>query len=130
MIRRSRADLSGELTQPSYRLAGTRSTNARSMSRASSARVRGAARAGERHVERLRFAGMESGAPRTVRPVDVIIADDHTVVRDGIRAVLQREAVEVRFVAEAADVPTMIREVRVHKSDLLSLCLTYTGSTR
>ena len=43
------------------------------------------------------------------KPIDVIIADDHTVVRDGIRAVLQREGGEFRVVAEAADVPSMIR---------------------
>ena len=72
---------------------------------------------------------MESGAPRTARPVDVIIADDHTVVRDGIRAVLQREAGEFRVVAEAADVPTMIREVREHKPDLLTLDLTMPGGS-
>ncbi len=72
---------------------------------------------------------MENGAPRAARPVDVIIADDHTVVRDGIRAVLQREAGEFRVVAEAADVPTMIREVREHKPDLLTLDLTMPGGS-
>ena len=72
---------------------------------------------------------MESGAPGAARPVDVIIADDHTVVRDGIRAVLQREAGEFRVVAEAADVPTMIREVREHKPDLLTLDLTMPGGS-
>jgi two-component system, NarL family, response regulator NreC len=72
---------------------------------------------------------MESGAPGRARPVDVIIADDHTVVRDGIRAVLQRESGEFRVVAEAADVPTMIREVREHKPDLLTLDLTMPGGS-
>jgi DNA-binding NarL/FixJ family response regulator len=45
------------------------------------------------------------------RPIDVIIADDHSIVRDGIRTVLEREDGEFRVVAEAADVPAMIREV-------------------
>ena len=69
------------------------------------------------------------GTPGVTRPIDVIIADDHTVVRDGIRAVLQREAGEFRVVAEAADIPTMIREVREHKPDLLTLDLTMPGGS-
>jgi two-component system response regulator NreC len=72
---------------------------------------------------------MEAGASGASRPVDVIIADDHTVVRDGIRAVLQREAGEFRVVAEAADVPSTIRAVREHKPDLLTLDLTMPGGS-
>jgi two-component system response regulator NreC len=72
---------------------------------------------------------MEAGTPGVTRPIEVIIADDHTVVRDGIRAVLQREAGEFRVVAEAADIPTMIREVREHKPDLLTLDLTMPGGS-
>jgi two-component system response regulator NreC len=72
---------------------------------------------------------MEAGTPGVTRPIDVIIADDHTVVRDGIRAVLQREAGEFRVVAEAADISTMIREVRQHKPDLLTLDLTMPGGS-
>jgi two-component system response regulator NreC len=72
---------------------------------------------------------MEAGMPGATRPIDVIIADDHTVVRDGIRAVLQREAGEFRVVAEAADIPSMIREVREHKPDLLTLDLTMPGGS-
>src|ERR1700683_1130388 len=72
---------------------------------------------------------MDDGMPGVTRPIDVIIADDHTVLRDGIRAVLQREAGEFRVVAEAADIPTMIREVREHKPDLLTLDLTMPGGS-
>jgi two-component system, NarL family, response regulator NreC len=72
---------------------------------------------------------MEAAAPTATRPVTVIIADDHTVVRDGIRAVLQREHGEFEIVAEAADVQTMIREVREHKPDLLTLDLTMPGGS-
>jgi len=72
---------------------------------------------------------MEAGTPGVTRPIDVIIADDHTVVRDGIRAVLEREAGEFRVVAEAADIPSMIREVREHKPDLLTLDLTMPGGS-
>jgi two-component system response regulator NreC len=72
---------------------------------------------------------MEDTLPGVDRPIDVIIADDHTVVRDGIRAVLDREAGEFRIVAEAADIPSMIREVREHKPDLLTLDLTMPGGS-
>jgi two-component system response regulator NreC len=72
---------------------------------------------------------MEDSLPGVNRPIDVIIADDHAVVRDGIRTVLEREAGEFRVVAEAADIPTMIREVRGHKPDLLTLDLTMPGGS-
>src|SRR6202165_3486429 len=72
---------------------------------------------------------MDAGTPGAARPIEVIIADDHTVVRDGVRAVLQREAGEFRVVAEAADVPTLIRVVREHKPDLLTLDLTMPGGS-
>jgi two-component system, NarL family, response regulator NreC len=72
---------------------------------------------------------MEASTPGVNRPIDVIIADDHTVVRDGIRSVLEREAGEFRVVAEAADIPSMIREVREHKPDLLTLDLTMPGGS-
>jgi two-component system response regulator NreC len=76
------------------------------------------------------FAEMEAtGTPGVNRPIDVIIADDHAVVRDGIRTVLEREAGEFRIVAEAADIPAVIREVRQHKPDLLTLDLTMPGGS-
>ncbi len=63
------------------------------------------------------------------RPIDVIIADDHSIVRDGIRAVLEREEGEFRVVAEAGDIPSMVRLVREHKPDLLTLDLTMPGGS-
>ena len=72
---------------------------------------------------------MDAGTPGVDRPIDVIIADDHTVVRDGIRMVLERQKGEFRVVAEVADVPIMIREVGVHKPDLLTLDLTMPGGS-
>src|SRR5271163_2344767 len=67
----------------------------------------------------------EAGA----RPIDVIIADDHSIVRDGIRAVLEREDGEFNVVAEAGDIPTMVRLVREMKPDLLTLDLTMPGGS-
>ncbi len=72
---------------------------------------------------------MEAGTPGVDRPIDVIIADDHSVVRDGIRTVLERQKGEFRVVAEASDVPIMVREVREHKPDLLTLDLTMPGGS-
>jgi two-component system response regulator NreC len=72
---------------------------------------------------------MDAGTPGVDRPIDVIIADDHTIVRDGIRMVLERQKGEFRVVAEVADVPIMIREVGVHKPDLLTLDLTMPGGS-
>ena len=66
---------------------------------------------------------MDHGTPGVTRPVRVIIADDHTVVRDGVRAG------EFEVVAEAADIPSLIREVREHKPDLLTLDLTMPGGS-
>jgi two-component system, NarL family, response regulator NreC len=72
---------------------------------------------------------MAAAAPGVDRPIDVIIADDHGVVRDGIRMVLERQNGEFRVVAEVADVPSMVREVREHKPDLLTLDLTMPGGS-
>ncbi len=59
----------------------------------------------------------------------VVIADDHAIVRDGIRSVLEREDGEFTVIAEAADIPSMIRVVRELKPDLLTLDLTMPGGS-
>jgi two-component system, NarL family, response regulator NreC len=90
-----------------------------------------------RSVLRCRYrlhmeASISQAPPDTAgitRPISVIIADDHTVVRDGIRAVLEREKGEFEVVAEAADVPATIRQVREHKPDLLTLDLSMPGGS-
>lgn len=74
-------------------------------------------------------AAADEGTPGATRPISVVIADDHSVVRDGIRAVLQREPGEFNVVAEAADIPSLIRVVREHKPDLLTLDLTMPGGS-
>ena len=72
---------------------------------------------------------MDNGTPGADRAIDVIIADDHSVVRDGIRTVLERTEGEFRVVGETADVPSTIREVRELKPDLLTLDLTMPGGS-
>ena len=49
-------------------------------------------------------------------PLRVILADDHQIVRQGIRTLVERQGVTV--VAEAADGLTLIEEVRQHLPDL------------
>jgi two-component system, NarL family, response regulator NreC len=72
---------------------------------------------------------MDAGAVHANGPIDVIIADDHAVVRDGIRTVLEREGEEFRVVAETADVPSTIKAVKEHKPDLLTLDLAMPGGS-
>jgi len=72
---------------------------------------------------------MEQTTPGVRLPIDVLIADDHSVVRDGIRTVLEREDGEFRVVGEAADVPSTITAVRELRPDLLTLDLTMPGGS-
>jgi two-component system response regulator NreC len=72
---------------------------------------------------------MDPAAQTADRPVRVIIADDHAIVRDGIRTVLEREAGEFEVVAEAADVPSTVKAVTELKPDLLTLDLTMPGGS-
>ena len=58
-------------------------------------------------------------------PVTVILADDHAVVRSGLRLLLERKGIEV--VAEAGDVEGALRYVRGHKPDVLVLDLNMPG---
>ena len=49
-------------------------------------------------------------------PLRVILADDHQIVRQGIRTLIERQGVQV--VAEAGDGLTLIEQVRQHLPDL------------
>src|SRR3979411_3318797 len=88
---------------------------------AASCRPRGPSR--EVWGTRYGVRSMEAGIPGMDRPTRAISAGEHAVGRDGIRMVLEREAGEFDVVAEAADVPSTIKEVREHKPDLFTLDL-------
>jgi two-component system response regulator NreC len=60
-------------------------------------------------------------------PFTVVIADDHDVVRDGVRTLLERSGGEFRVVAEAADVPSTLEHVRELHPDLLILDVSMPG---
>jgi two-component system response regulator NreC len=58
----------------------------------------------------------------------VVIADDHAVVRSGLRMLLEAEG-NLRVVAEAGDVPTAMRMVRAHRPRVAVLDLNMPGGS-
>jgi len=59
-------------------------------------------------------------------PTTVVLADDHTIVRSGLRVLLERDgAAEV--VAEAGDADSALRYVRGHRPDIVILDLSMPG---
>jgi two-component system response regulator NreC len=67
--------------------------------------------------------------PGERRRYTVVIADDHSVVRNGIRGVLERCDGEFEVVGEAADIPSLTRTIRELKPDLLTLDLSMPGGS-
>lgn len=59
--------------------------------------------------------------------ITVVIADDHAMVRSGLRALLEREQ-DIEVVDEAGDVETALRKVRAHRPDVLLLDLIMPGA--
>lgn len=67
-----------------------------------------------------------SSAAEPDEPIRVVIADDHAVVRTGLRMVLDAEP-DIEVVAEAGDVETAGRAARAHRPDVLVLDLNMPG---
>jgi two-component system invasion response regulator UvrY len=59
-------------------------------------------------------------------PIRILIADDHTLVRQGITRILSGEP-DLRVVAEAGDGASTLRMVESHAADVLLLDLTMPG---
>jgi two-component system, NarL family, response regulator NreC len=59
-------------------------------------------------------------------PIRIVIADDHAVVRSGLRMVLDSEH-DIEVVAEAGDVPSALRAVRAYHPRVLVLDLNMPG---
>jgi two-component system response regulator NreC len=59
-------------------------------------------------------------------PITVLLADDHVVVRRGLRLLLEAEP-GLEVVAEAGDVPEALRKVRAHRPAVLVLDLNMPG---
>ena len=62
-------------------------------------------------------------------PITTVIADDHAIVRDGLRNVLERTGGEFAVVAEAHDVPSTLTAVRTHRPQLLIVDVTMPGGS-
>jgi two-component system response regulator NreC len=64
----------------------------------------------------------------TADAVKVVLADDHAVVRSGLRMLLEAEDA-LHVVAEAGDVPTAMRMVRAHRPQVAVLDLNMPGGS-
>jgi two-component system response regulator NreC len=71
---------------------------------------------------------MDAADDTAAPPIRVVIADDHAVVRSGLRMVLNAEP-DITVVAEAGDVPSAMRAVRAHRPDVLVLDLNMPGES-
>jgi two-component system response regulator NreC len=63
---------------------------------------------------------------QSVQAITVVVADDHAVVRTGLRLLLDREP-DLEVVAEAGEVAEALRYVRAHRPDVLVLDLNMPG---
>jgi two-component system response regulator NreC len=61
-------------------------------------------------------------------PLTVVVADDHAIVRDGLRLLLEDQG-RFEVVGEAADAETAVRKVLGHKPDVLVLDLSMPGGS-
>jgi two-component system, NarL family, response regulator NreC len=61
------------------------------------------------------------------RPATIVLADDHTVVRRGLRTLLEEAGFEIA--AEAGDTATALRKVGAYKPDVLVLDLSMPGGS-
>ncbi len=84
----------------------------------------GVRRSTEPGARGLRHAGPVTDA----QPSTVVIADDHAVVRKGLRMLVDAEP-ELHVVAEAGTVPDALRMARAHRPDVLILDLNMPGGS-
>jgi two-component system response regulator NreC len=70
----------------------------------------------------------ETGGAAATGTIRIVLADDHTVVRSGLRMLLDREP-DFEVVAEAADVESARRYVRGHHPRVLILDLNMPGAS-
>lgn len=68
----------------------------------------------------------EAAAPTTDATISIVVADDHAVMRSGLKMLLEAEA-DIEVVAEAGDVEETIRKLKAYKPDVLLLDLHMPG---
>jgi two-component system response regulator NreC len=81
---------------------------------------------GERSLSAAEHDSSEGDSSEVI--VRIVLADDHPVVRDGLRLLLDGES-DFEVVAEAGDVESTIRYVRGHHPDVLVLDLNMPGGS-
>jgi two-component system, NarL family, response regulator NreC len=72
--------------------------------------------------------GARSGEDPSTEPIRIVLADDHAVVRSGLRMLLDSES-DFEVVAEASDVESTRRYVRGHHPKVLVLDLNMPGGS-
>jgi DNA-binding NarL/FixJ family response regulator len=60
-------------------------------------------------------------------PIDIVLADDHAMVRTGLRLLLDAER-DFRVVAEAGDIDTALQDTRAHRPRVIVLDLNMPGT--
>ena len=73
--------------------------------------------------------GSVATVPLSDEPITTVVADDHAIVRDGLRTVLERTKGEFKIVAEASDIATTRAAVRSHRPRLLIVDVTMPGGS-
>lgn len=68
------------------------------------------------------------GTDAPTDPITVVLADDHTIVRSGLRMLLDAEP-DLEVVAEAADVDEAVRRVLAYKPSVIVLDLSMPGGS-
>ncbi|HWK18897.1 MAG TPA: response regulator transcription factor [Solirubrobacteraceae bacterium] len=66
--------------------------------------------------------------PAAPRPITIVLADDHTVMRSGLRMLLDAEQ-DLVVVAEAGDIKSVFVAVRGHRPTVLVLDLNMPGGS-
>ncbi|HWF74531.1 MAG TPA: response regulator transcription factor [Solirubrobacteraceae bacterium] len=64
----------------------------------------------------------------TERPIRILLADDHMVMRNGLRLLLEAEE-GFEVVAEAGDIQSLLQQVRGHRHEVLVLDLNMPGGS-
>src|SRR6476619_2777904 len=70
--------------------------------------------------------GDDTATPASERMISIVVADDHTVMRSGLKLLLESEP-DLEVVAEAGDVEETIRKLKGYKPDVLLLDLHMPG---
>lgn len=79
----------------------------------------------ERVESSIRLGGVGSGDSASHR-IEIVLADDHAMIRGGLRRVLDTES-DLSVVAEASDAETALREARRHQPPVVVLDLNMPG---